>query len=175
MLIFIAYNYNKKMLGLLPVDVSYPIVAHFTLSELMNFDFACTPALTSTAWAEWVKMGLTCSSAEITTKAEQSWCKYRGISVIDYAMVSTNNNRSYVTWKRNGKLHHLHQPAYVVEYVDLFRLEYWYKEGKLHREGGPAVVSTLYRKCFPSNEKMNKTTYLWYKHGVQIKEPSKYK
>ena len=171
------------MLELLPVDISYPIVAHLTLPELLNFDIACT--LTPTVWAEWVKMGLTCSSAEITTKAEQSWCTYRGIPVIEYAMVvdNSNNNRTYVTWKRNGKLHHLYKPAYVVEYVDLFKLEYWYKEGKLHRDNGPAVVSTFYHQQSTSsyentknNTKNNtkKTSHLWYKHGVQqIKEQSK--
>lgn len=156
------------MIGLLPVDISYPIVEYFTLSELMNLDFALSP--TRTVWAEWVKMGLSCSSAEITSKAEQTWCKYRGVPVIEYSMVDTNHNRIYITWKQNGKLHNLREPAYVVIYDDLFRLEYWYKEGKLHRNDGPAVVSTFYDKHASSYEKVKKTIHLWYVNGVQQKQ-----
>jgi hypothetical protein len=55
-------------------------------------------------------------------------------------------------WYRDGKLHREDGPA--IEWADCYRA--WYRDGKLHREDGPAIEwPTVYRA--------------WYRDGKFIK------
>ena len=56
-------------------------------------------------------------------------------------------------WYKNGKYHRLGGPA--IEWID--GTKYWFKKGKLHREDGPAIEYTNSYKC-------------WYLEGVEYSE-----
>ena len=71
--------------------------------------------------------------------------------MIEYTVKVFGNGNKY--WYLNGKLHREDGPA--IEYAD--GTKHWFLNGKRHREGGPAI------------EYVNGTKY-WFLHGEEVTE-----
>jgi hypothetical protein len=67
--------------------------------------------------------------------------------------IQLTNGRS--EWYKDRKLHREGGPALI--HSD--GTQFWYRDGKLHREDGPAITYV-------------DGTCIWYKHGVQMYHPS---
>lgn len=60
-------------------------------------------------------------------------------------------NPNHVYWYKDGKLHRDGGPA--IEYIPT-RIMKWYQHGELHRDEGPAVETPQFK--------------VWYRHGIFI-------
>ena len=65
-----------------------------------------------------------------------------------YCKTSANGNKS---WYRDGKLHREDGPAFELANGN----KYWYRDGKPHREDGPAIEGANGEKC-------------WFYRGTEI-------
>jgi len=64
----------------------------------------------------------------------------------------SNTGKKIVSWDKNGDLHRDNDlPAHIGGGA-----EYWYQYGKLHRDDGPAIITTV--------------AEFWYTNGERISE-----
>jgi len=67
-----------------------------------------------------------------------------------------SNGTVVEAWRKDGKLHREDGPALVERYPDGTVIEQWYRNGKLHREDGPAWV-----RRYPDGTVVER----WYRNG----------
>lgn len=101
----------------------------------------------------------TLSEADLAERLTLERVTEPGVSPPMFGYGGSHTRWSSYTWKvasidfiyynREGKMHRIYGPAYVSR---KYHHEKWYKDGILHREGGPAVT--------------HGSTLLWYKDGV---------
>jgi hypothetical protein len=89
---------------------------------------------------------------ELTNDFLGSCCLNEECNSVD-GIIKVDINPRIKHWYKNGKCHREDGPA--AEWCD--GTKYWYKNGLLHREDGPAVETSNGEKC-------------WYKNGLKHRE-----
>jgi hypothetical protein len=90
------------------------------------------------------------ATRELIPAKDPDYSGYTSDHPSDWAFYRRSGGNDIVYYNADGKRHRLFGPAYESPY---YNIEKWYKDGELHRVGGPAVI--------------HKLVMCWYENGLR--------
>lgn len=87
---------------------------------------------------------------ELVPARESDYSGFTSNDSVDWAFYRRAGGNDVVYYNADGNRHRLFGPAYESPY---YNIEKWYKDGELHRVGGPAVI--------------HKKVMCWYENGLR--------